>query len=112
MIAINPENTVGEIAAGHPLSVPVFEQLGIDYCCGGQSALRDACRARGLDMADVVLKIHAAGEPADPPADWLLAPLGGMLAKLLVKHPRHADVLRPLADTFHPMKTELEAHLM
>jgi iron-sulfur cluster repair protein YtfE (RIC family) len=35
MIAINQENTVGEIAAGQPLSVSVFDQLDIEYCCGG-----------------------------------------------------------------------------
>ena len=37
----------------HPASVAIFEQLGIDYCCGGKS-LRYACRERGLD-AEVVL---------------------------------------------------------
>jgi regulator of cell morphogenesis and NO signaling len=129
MIAINPEATVGEIAAGQPLSVRVFEQLGIDYCCGGQSALRGACRAKGLDPADVLLKIQTAAEPAHPAAhpteDWLAASLGsltdhilathhaymksqlprlsGVLAKILVKHPRHKDVLRPLADIFGSM---------
>jgi iron-sulfur cluster repair protein YtfE (RIC family) len=34
-----------------------------------------------------------------------------MLAKILVKHPRHEDVLR-LAKTFRPMRAELEGHLM
>ena len=38
--------------------------------------------------------------------------LSVMLAKILVKHPRRQDVLRPLAETFRPMRTELEDHPM
>src|ERR1017187_4131422 len=38
--------------------------------------------------------------------------LSVMLAKILVKHPRRQDVLRPLAEAFRPMRTELEDHPM
>jgi regulator of cell morphogenesis and NO signaling len=135
MIAFTPENTVGEIAAVLPLSVRVFEQLEIDYCCGGQAALSDACKAKGLDLADVIHRIQTAAEVDAPAADWLSAPLNSlidhilathhaylksqlprlsaMLAKILAKHEgRHGDVLRPLAETFRPMRSELESHLM
>lgn len=37
----------------HPETLAVFQELGIDTCCGGKS-LGFACRQRGLD-AEVVL---------------------------------------------------------
>lgn len=134
MNTFTPENTVGEIAAGLPLSVRVFEQLGIDFCCGGKAPLGDACRARGLDPADVVEQIRSIGQPAAALPDWQrvsmialidhivtthhaymktqLPRLGAMLEKILSKHgERHGEVLQPLAETFRPMREELEGHL-
>jgi regulator of cell morphogenesis and NO signaling len=40
--------TVGEIAAENPSSMRVFERFGIDYCCGGNVSLAEACRSRGI----------------------------------------------------------------
>lgn len=37
------DQTVREIAVEHPARVRVFESLGVDYCCGGQRSLREAC---------------------------------------------------------------------
>jgi len=41
---ISDGNTVRDLAAGIPGATRVFENLGIDYCCGGQRTLADACR--------------------------------------------------------------------
>jgi regulator of cell morphogenesis and NO signaling len=37
----------------HPETLAVFQELGIDYCCGGKS-LAFACRQRGLDAQAVL----------------------------------------------------------
>ena len=37
--------TVREIALEQPTSIRVFEQFGIDYCCGGRKPLAEACMA-------------------------------------------------------------------
>ncbi|MGH9449198.1 MAG: DUF542 domain-containing protein, partial [Terriglobia bacterium] len=50
-----------EIVLGMPASAKVFEQLGIDYCCGGDQHLEDACQAAGLSVGDVVRSLEAAG---------------------------------------------------
>ena len=128
--------TVGEIAARMPASVRVLEQLGIDFCCGGQAPFSEACQARSLDPAAVLEQIErsAAGATAAAP-DWQSAPLASlidhilnthhaylkselprleaMLEKILAKHSeRHGDVLSALADTFRPMHEELDGHMM
>jgi regulator of cell morphogenesis and NO signaling len=59
---------VDEIAAALPLSARLLEQLGIDYCCGGRTALRDACTTKGLDPVDVIHRIQNAAPPNTPAA--------------------------------------------
>ena len=135
MNSFTAENTVGEIASGDHRSVRVFEQLGIDFCCGGRVALRHACLVKGLDPGDVLDQIRRAAPPAAPEVDWQAAPLSalivhilsthhaymkaqlprldGMLQKILSKHgDRHGNVLRPMGEIFQAMREELENHLM
>jgi regulator of cell morphogenesis and NO signaling len=40
----------------YPHAVPLFEQHGIDYTCGGKS-LQYACEQRGVDAQRVVCEI-------------------------------------------------------
>lgn len=46
---ITPETLVGEIVRAFPIRSRIFENLGIDYCCGGKKSLGEACKAKGLD---------------------------------------------------------------
>lgn len=40
--------TVREIAQTQPSSIRVFEQFGIEYCCGGRKPLAEACAVKDL----------------------------------------------------------------
>lgn len=41
----------------HPETLPLFEKLGIDYCCGGKS-LGYACQQRELDPEAVLIQLE------------------------------------------------------
>jgi regulator of cell morphogenesis and NO signaling len=56
---ITADITVGEIVRAFPASSRLFENLGIDYCCGGKKTLRDVCQTRELDPAPVVAMLSA-----------------------------------------------------
>lgn len=61
---MTPETTVGELVRVKPARARIFENLGIDYCCGGKKPLAEVCRAKGLDSATVVAMLTALdGEP-------------------------------------------------
>lgn len=47
---LTPDVTIGELVAARPLFGRLFEQLGIDYCCGGKQTLAAACAKLGLDL--------------------------------------------------------------
>ena len=58
--AITPETRIGDLVASRPALARLFEQLRLDYCCGGRQSLTDACARRGLDVATVTAMLEAA----------------------------------------------------
>jgi regulator of cell morphogenesis and NO signaling len=66
MKIINIDTTVGEIVRSAPARSRIFENLGIDYCCGGKKPLAEVCRAKGLDPATVVAMLSALDSSSDP----------------------------------------------
>ena len=47
MVSFRIDDTVGAVVARRPALSRVFEQMGIDYCCGGKKTLGEACRKKG-----------------------------------------------------------------
>ena len=52
--------TVRELALEIPGATRVFEKMGIDYCCGGNRSLADACAIAGVTFEDVQLELTEA----------------------------------------------------
>jgi regulator of cell morphogenesis and NO signaling len=61
--------TIGEIVATRPALARLFEQLGIDYCCGGKQTLAAACAKLGLDLGTTRALLDSAARAlqAGPP---------------------------------------------
>lgn len=51
---LNSETTVREIALQVPEATRIFEKLKIDYCCGGNQPLAQACASAGLEVDNVM----------------------------------------------------------
>jgi regulator of cell morphogenesis and NO signaling len=76
--------TVGEIAAGQPATIRIFQAHGIDFCCGGARPLDEVCTERGLDVAAVLGELEEA--VASPQGDgrvWTEVRLGEVVAHIL-----------------------------
>ena len=67
---ISGSQTLGEIAAALPGATAVFRRHGLDFCCGGDASLTDACAGAGLEVDDLAAELAKAA-PADaaPPTD-------------------------------------------
>lgn len=127
------ERTIGELVAERPARARVFEGFKIDYCCGGNKPLADACRARGIDP-QVVLKMIAIADDAGPrdERDWTKATitelcddveathhaylkrelprLEFLARKVAARHGEHCPELLEIRDVFLHVKDELEQH--
>ena len=90
MSAIDPGRTVADLVVERPGRTRVFEQLGIDYCCGGRRSLAAACAERGLDAATVVAMLAAfegvTGSEAGDDRDWSRSALGELCDHIVSEH--------------------------
>lgn len=51
--SIDPEREVEDLVVTVPAFAQVFEAVGIDYCCGGDISLTEACENEDLDVSQV-----------------------------------------------------------
>lgn len=130
---ITTETTVGEIVRALPATSRIFENLNIDYCCGGKKTVAEACRAKSLDAATLIAMIAAlyrSGNsiPADADAMTLtelcdhiqkvhhgylreeLPRLDFMTRKVAAVHGEHEPRLFELQKTFETFNAEMTTH--
>ena len=89
----NLDQTVREIAIENPRSVPVFESLGIDYCCGGQRSLQEACERAHVPLEDAVRLLASVGDqPAESGESWTEAGMADLTRHIVEQH--HAYIRR------------------
>ena len=77
--------TVRELVQEKPAAARVFEKFGIDYCCGGNKSLSEACVSAGVPEDSV---IAALDKPVSTPdeRDWQAAPLRELVKHIVEKH--------------------------
>jgi regulator of cell morphogenesis and NO signaling len=91
-MSITAEKTVRELALESPAATRVFEKLGLDYCCGGNKSLEEACRAANLSMAEVIDSLEMASHSArSVQADrtWQTEPLAELISHIKNTHHKY-----------------------
>lgn len=86
---ISLEMTVREIAAQLPESTRLFETLKIDYCCGGNRPLMQACVSAGVEVDNVMDMLTALDETAaseSTAVDFQKLSLTELIAHILETH--------------------------
>jgi len=67
-VAIDPSITLAELVTQRPALARELERRSLDYCCGGQRTLAEACAAQGLDVDETATALDAA--PGGEIAPW------------------------------------------
>lgn len=136
MSTLNEQSPVGRWVAERPETSRLFEELQIDYCCGGDRPLEQACREQSLDPVQIVARLEQVAAPAtdETTPDWTTAPLSDLcdhiesthhrflktelprldelIVKVLEAHgPAHPE-LNGVQQVFGRLRDELEPHMM
>jgi regulator of cell morphogenesis and NO signaling len=85
MPAVESSKTVREVVLANPAAARTLEQFGIDYCCGGNKSLAEACATANVPVEQVVGAIEES--PSVPDArDWRNVPLAQFTRYIVEKH--------------------------
>lgn len=91
--------TVREIALNQPSSIRVFEQFGIDYCCGGRKSLAIACTEQDIEVGAVLAALaSAASEPNPEQTDWSKSSLESLIGHIVSQHHEYVKKELPRLD--------------
>jgi len=134
MITLEPNKTVRDVVLENPEVSRVFEKVGIDYCCGGQRSLGDACASAGVTLEDLnksltltnisrVEKIDFRSVSLTELIDHILDThhlftrtelkrLRALMTKVCLKHGQNHLELAQLEALFDRLSAELEPHMM
>ncbi len=131
MSQITSASSLAEIIRAVPGSRRALESFGLDYCCGGQRTLADACRALDIEP-DAVLAAVSQVEPQPDPEWASMAPdalvdhleathhaylhaemprLTFLAEKVLAAHGARHPELSEVRDAYAAIRADLEPHL-
>ena len=139
-IQVDERTTVRDLVGRYPQTRPVFEEHGIDYCCGGGKSLANAAREHGRTLPEL---INALKKALDAPAnkagaaerDWHTESLTELVRHIVDEHhaymktallrlrsliptvlkahsTQHGDILRQVHALFNDLDTDISSHLM
>ena len=86
---LSSEMTVREVAVQVPESTRLFETLKIDYCCGGNRSLTEACAAAGVEVDNVMAQLSDMGKSGasdNATVDFQKLSLTELIAHILETH--------------------------
>jgi regulator of cell morphogenesis and NO signaling len=101
---ITTEMTVRDVAMELPQSTRIFEQLKIDYCCGGDNSLAQACASAGVDVDNLIEMLAEVTQSTsqDSVLDFQTASLTELISHIVDTHhvftKSELDRLQSLAD--------------
>ena len=132
-MSVETSKTVSELVLTNPAAARTFEQFGIDYCCGGNESLMEACAKASVPVEQVVGALEKPQSVADG-RDWQYAPLAqltqyiverhhaftreeikrlnSLLAKVVSVHGMNHPELTRVQSVFRELDQELTMHMM
>ena len=134
---LTEENPVKDfVNANALLATKIFNDLDIDFCCGGARTLRSACEEKGLVPGEVLQRLHGAPQSSENGGsdDWAsysltdlvdhivtvhhkyltqtLPRLAETLEKVIGAHGKNHPELFELKKAFLALREDLEPHLL
>ena len=102
----NDESKVKDIALSNPAATQVLEDAGVDYCCGGEKSLHDACLHADVSAEEILQRLREnSKDVTSDDGNWISAPL-----HVLTQHIRetHHQYVRQAIARIQPLLDKVE----
>jgi regulator of cell morphogenesis and NO signaling len=81
---------VRDIAVADPGAKKVLEDAGVDYCCGGEKSLHEACMHAGVSAEEILQRLQENRKQAGPAdLNWTSASLADLTKHIVEKHHKY-----------------------
>jgi regulator of cell morphogenesis and NO signaling len=81
------ETKVKDIALANPEARRILEDAGVDYCCGGDKSLHDACLHTDVPTEEILKRLHENTKQVSPDQEnWTSASLNSLTQHIREKH--------------------------
>ena len=68
---LNAQAKVGEIVSDNFRTARIFEEFGIDFCCGGNISIEEACVRSEVDLQTLLPKLEELVNLSDPDSSYI-----------------------------------------
>ncbi len=103
------KTTLGEIVVNDFRAAAIFKQAGIDFCCGGNLSLGEACSDKSIDSDSLIEKLgKLADEPQNPAQNYKDWEPGFLIDYIVNIH--HKYVLKTLPELMFYTNKIAEVH--
>jgi len=112
METLTKDSPVGQWVTDHPEMVLFFEELQVDYRCGENKTLSDACQAVGVDpelILDRLIQAILFTDKENPPTDWSTVQLSDLCDHIESTH--HVYLKNTLPSLWQLATKVREAHV-
>jgi regulator of cell morphogenesis and NO signaling len=134
VITIKENIPLGTLVRERPELASILDRLGLDYCCGGEKTLAEACREKNVELPAIqrILSNRAdTGKEQLPEIDHLgltglvdhivtthhtylrsaLPCISQLIKKVIAAHGDRHPELHELADTYRAFEHEITSHM-
>ena len=92
--------TIGELVTKDFRTASIFKNAGIDFCCGGNKSLSQACKEKGIDKVEILNELMSLEQiPSDGSQNFNEWDLGFLCD--YIRNTHHKFVLRTLPELIY-----------
>ncbi|HUJ31149.1 MAG TPA: iron-sulfur cluster repair di-iron protein [Candidatus Acidoferrum sp.] len=89
-MSFTSETKVKDIALSNPAATRVLEDAALDYCCGGDKPLHEACLHADVSPEDILKRLREnSKQVSSEEANWTGAPLSDLTRHIRERHHRY-----------------------
>lgn len=107
-MTVQKNNKIGEIVAQNFQTAKVFENFGLDFCCGGKKTLNDACGEKNIDPAAVINELEKLGQSNSTASHFNTWEIDFLIDYIVNNH--HSYVNNSVSSIDHRFQQVIAAH--
>jgi len=105
---VQKENTIGEVVANNFQTAKIFEDFGLDFCCGGKKTIHDACKEKGINPDAVIKNLTNTERANGTTAHFDTWELDFLVDYIVTNH--HSYVLNEITTIDHHLQKIVPKH--